>query len=478
MKRLFKKVFAAAAIVTLPYFAQAQEYTIQQCVEFALKNNIALKINSLTVEGNQATLIQSKMARLPNLNGFANQGFNIGRNIDPFTNSFTTDPVRSNNFSLSTNVTLFNGFRQVNTIKQNQITLEASQFDLEKAKNDLILDIINAYITIMFNRELLGVSKLQLANTEEQLDRTMKLIQAGSLPEANKYNLISQKALDEQGVTSAENNVMLSNLRLKQLLQIPDTQPFEIVMPQIGEPASNLLTMAAVDVYKTAEGSQPQVKSADKNIEGANLGIEIAKGNSYPTLTLNGSISAIYSSQNVVRSLNNDRSTWSTEPIGFVGNDPTQIVNTVSPTFNVERRAFGSQLDQSRNQNFSLALNIPIFNRYQIKTAVANAKIQQERATLTALNVRNQLRQIIEQVYTDARAANKTYDANKVRVESSEQALKVAEQRLNLGSGNATDYSVAKNNFNIAQSDLIRAKYNYILRIKILDFYAGKPIEF
>lgn len=478
MKRLFKKVFAAAAMLTLPYFAQAQEYTIQQCVEFALKNNIALKINSLTVEGNQANLIQSKMARLPNLNAFANQGFNIGRNIDPFTNSFTTDPVRSNNFNLSTNVTLFNGFRQVNAIKQNQITLEASQFDLEKAKNDLTLDIINAYVTIMFNREIWGVSKLQLSNTEEQLDRTMKLIAAGSLPEANKYNLISQKALDEQSVTNAENNVMLANLRLKQLLQIPDTQPFEIVMPQVGEPASNLLTMAAVDVYKIAEGSQPQVKSADKNIEGANLGIEIAKGNSYPTLTLNGSIGAIYSSQNVNRVLNPDQSTWSTQPIGFLANDPTQVVNTISPKFNVESRSFFSQLDQSRNQNFSLALNIPIFNRYQIKTAVANAKIQQERATLNAMNVRNQLRQIIEQAYADARAANKTYDANKVRVEASEQALKVAEQRLNLGSGNATDYSVAKNNLNIAQSELIRAKYNYILRIKVLDFYAGKPLEF
>lgn len=478
MKRLFKKVFAAAAMVTLPYFAQAQEYTIQQCVEFALKNNIALKINALTVEGNQATLIQSKMARLPNLNGFANQGFNIGRNIDPFTNSFTTDPVRSNTFNLSTNVVLFNGLRQVNTIKQNQITLEASQFDLERAKNDLTLDIINAYVTIMFNRELLGVSKLQLSNTEEQLDRTMKLIQAGSLPEANKYNLISQKALDEQGVTSSENNVMLANLRLKQLLQIPDTQPFEVVIPQVGEPASNFLTMAAVDVYKIAEGSQPQIKSADKNIEGANLGIEIAKGNAYPTLTLNGSISAIYSSQNVNRVLNPDQTQWRTQPIGFVGNDPTQIVNTISPTFNIERRAFASQLDQSRNQNFSLALNVPIFNRYQIKTAVANAKIQQERATLTAMNVRNQLRQLIEQAYADARAANKTYDANKVRVEASEQALKVAEQRLNFGSGNATDYSVAKNNLNIAQSELIRAKYNYILRIKVLDFYAGKPLEF
>lgn len=271
---------------------------------------------------------------------------------------------------------------------------------------------------------------------------------------------------------------MLANLRLKQLLQIPDTQPFEIVMPQVGDPASNLLTMAAVDVYKIAEGSQPQIKSADKNIEGANLGLEIAKGNSYPTLTLNGSISAIYSSQNVERLINPDQSTWGTSTIGFLANDPRQLVSTVSPKFSVERRAFFNQLDQSRNQNFSLALNVPIFNRYQIKTAVANAKIQQERATLTSLNVRNQLRQIIEQAYTDARAANKNYDANKVRVDASEQALKVAEQRLSLGSGNATDYSVAKNNFNIAQSDLIRAKYNYILRIKVLDFYAGKPLEF
>lgn len=460
-----------------PLLAQ-QKWDLQKCLDYASGNNVQLKIAALPQEANQANLLQSQMQLLPNLNLGGGQGWQFGRNIDPFTNLFTNDPVRTNNFFLSTNVTVFNGFRQMNAIKQNRSILEASRYDYEQTRNDIFLNVVNAYIQIIFNQELLQVARLQLQNTQEQLDRTLKQIEAGAAAEVAKYDLLSQRANNELQITTAENNLAFAYLRLKQLLQIPLEQPFEVVIPEIPEPDESGLVQTVQSIWEVAETSQPNIKSADLNIKVAELGVDLAKGNAYPSITANAQVLSGYSSQGVIRSVI-DRGT-TTQVIGFLTDDFTKTVSAFVPdrTVNIERNPWGSQVDENLRQTIGINLNIPIFNRWQVRNGIANAKIQLERNKLQAVNVRNQVRQTIEQAYNDAKAASRTYASNKVRVNALTETFKVQEQRFLVGAGNSFDFAIARNNLNIAQSDLIRSKYEFIFRMKILDFYAGRELKF
>lgn len=464
-------------VISLPAFAQ-EKWDLQKCLNYAADNNVQLRIAGLPQQTNQANLIQSQMQLLPNLNAGGGQSWQFGRNIDPFTNQFTNDPVRTNNFSLSSNATIFNGFRQVNAIKQNKVILEASKYDYEQARNDMNLNVVNAYIQIIFNTELLGVARFQLQNTQEQLDRVMKQIDAGSAAEVAKYDLLSQKANNEVQITAAENNLAFAYLRLKQLLQIPMEQSFEVVVPQISEPSEDALVQTAQAIWQTAETALPNIKSADLNIKSGEFAIDIAKGNAYPTLTANAQVLSGYSSQGVIRSVIEGGT--QAQVIGFLTDNTSQTVSTLvsQRTVDIKSNPWGSQVGENLRQSVGINLNIPIFNRWQVKNAVVNAKVQLERSKLQAANIRNQVRQTIEQAYNDARAASRTYASNKIRVNSLSETFKVQEQRLQVGAGNSFDFAIARNNLNIAQSELIRAKYEFVFRMKILDFYAGKELKF
>ena len=442
-----KWIFIGLAFVLSAGTASAQttKMSLQDCIDYALKNNVKLKISNLNIERGANTLEQSKAARLPNLNASAGHGWNFGRSVDPFTNAFTSEPVSSSNGSLSAGVTLFSGFRLANTVKRDGLSLEASRFDYADAQNNLALNLINAYLDVVFRKELLENAKLQLKNTQEQLDRTMKMIRAGSLPESDKYNLLSQKANNELDVTNAENAVVMSTLTLKQFVQIPDNQAFDIVIPEINEPGDEILNMPVNEVYALAETMQPNIRAADLRVKTGEIGVEIAKGGSYPSLSASANVSSGYSSQGV----NRIPSTETQEVVvGYLTDDPGQTVSsTTSGNATIEKNTFGSQINQNRRQSLNLSLQIPIFSRKQVKSGIISAKIQAEQSRLNARDVRNIMRQTIEKSYTDAVAADKSYKANKIRVESLEQTLKVTEQRFNLGSSNATDLEVAKKQF-------------------------------
>jgi outer membrane protein len=484
---IFKKLSHTVSYVLMPFLAflactfsaSAQEkWDLQKCLDYATANNVVLKIAGLPQQSNQANLVQSQMQLFPTLNAGGGQGYQFGRNIDPFTNQFTNDPVRTNNFFLSTNVTIFNGFRQMNAIKQNKAVLEASKYDYDQARNDMSLSLVNAYIQIIFNRELLDVARLQLENTQSQLDRVLKQIEAGSAAEVAKYDLLSQKANNEVQITTAENNLAFAVLQLKQILQIPMNQPFDVVIPTIPEPSEDALVETAEAIWQTAEGNLPNIKSADLNVKASEIGVDLAKGNAYPTLSANAQVLSGYSSQGVIRNVTSGGT--QTQVIGFVTGSPSQTVSTILPVnnINIERNPWGNQVDENLRQSIGINLNIPIFNNWRVKNNVALSKIQLDRNKLQAQNTRNQVRQTIEQAYNSARAASRTYASNKIRVNSLTETFKVQEQRLQVGAGNSFDYAIARNNLNIAQSDLIRSKYDFVFRMKILDFYAGRELKF
>lgn len=478
MQRLNFFVLALLFSIQISTAQETREWDLRQCIDYALQNNLQLRQTALNIQNNEVSLMQSRMSRLPNLNASASHGYNFGRSIDPFTNQFTTDVVRSNNFGLTTSVPLFNGFQIRNTIKQNELNLQASQQDVEQAKNDLQLNIAGAYLNILLNQELLANARLQNQNTEAEIERTRKLIEAGVLPEANIYDLLSQQASNKQQITSAENSLLLAELALKQLLQLPAEDSLKISKPELPELSDQVLIPAPQEVYQIAEGNQPNVKSADLNIESAALAIDIAEGSRYPTVSLNGSAFTGYSSAQEQFFQGDGTFRNVTVPIGYLASDPSQLVLSEQevPNGEIVDFDFTRQLQEAFRQNIGVSVQIPIFNRYQVEASVQNAKINLERSRLNAEIIRNQLRQTIEQAYADVRAAKATYTATEERVRALQETLAVTERRFRAGASNAVDYNLAQNQLNAAQTDLLRAKYDFIFRQKILDFYQGKEI--
>lgn len=472
-------------MLLLTWSAHAQEgdvqtLTLQQCVDIALENNLNIKRGELNLEDQEITLKQNRFNQLPNLNLGGNYGYNWGRSIDPTTNLFISQRIGFTGLSGNTNWVLFNGMQVRKSIEQSQVDLQARTYDLERAKNDVILAVVDGYLTVIFNEEQLENARFQMQSTNEQLTRTIKLVDAGSLPITNKLNLEAQLATDELSLVQNENNLALSLLNLKQLLLLPTETEIAVDKPEIDIELELSLVEKANEIYNTAEQLMPEIKSADLTIQSADLGYRIAQGGRYPSLSVNGGFSTNYSS-----AANRERRVFDgTETVlrqtGFLTDDPTTTVSSIveQPKVVEVRPDFplGDQFSDNLSRSLSLNLSIPVFNRWQTEAGVQRSKINQQRAQITAQETRNQLRQNIETAYNDALAASKSFAASTKQVEALEESFRVTQNQYNLGAVNFTEFQVANNNLVQAKSDLIRAKYQYLFRLKILDFYQGKPL--
>ncbi|MDN4166656.1 TolC family protein [Cytophagales bacterium LB-30] len=463
---------------------EPQKWTLQQLIDYALEENIQVKLAELDVQTSEVARSQAFWNRVPNLNANANQNYAFGRSIDPFTNQFTNDPVRSNNFSLSSNMTLFAGFQLHNAHMQSMADLEAARYGLQNTRNTVSLNIASFYLTILFNQELLNAAQLRLASTRIQHEQVSKQVRLGALPQANLLQLNQQLATDELEVTRAENTLALSQLNLLQALQMPADTELVLDIPAINEPTINFTLPTVEQVFEVAETTQPQILQAEKNVKGRKLGVSIARGAYFPTLSVSGNMFTQYSSIGTTRTFTPyDTPLLLDQGLPLGASSPSQT-GTAIPVFpfeygqtQVSSISFADQIDLNRRENLSFTLSIPIFTRFQSRNNVSNAKINLERAELNQKNVKNQLRQTVEQAYYDVVAAAKTFDAVQKQVIALEESNRNIEQRFQLGAANVVEYNQTRNDFNRAQSDLIRAKYDYIFKLKILDFYQGKPLE-
>lgn len=452
--------------------AQNKAWTLEECVNYAWENNLTIRNNQLNQLQNEIALKESKFSRLPNLSAGGNVGQQFGRTINPNTNEFTSNDVIGGSMSLNSSVSLYRGGQINNSIKQNELNLKASGYDLEKAKNDIGLTVATNFLNVLLNREQLSNARFQLEVTKEQLDRTKKLVEAGSLPLTNQLDLESQVASNEVQVVNAENNLNLSVLALKQAMQMPAQEELEIVVPdvEVGQLAS--ISQNPNEIYQIALANQPDIKSAELGIESGDLGIKIAKAAFLPTVTLSGSISSNFS--DAAQTGTNFQTVQL--PIGTVQGTNQIVVTERDVPQVVEDTPFFTQVDNNLGQSIGIGLNVPIFNRYSNSAGLQRAQINKQRAEITALNTRNQLRQNIETAYNNALASLKSYEATEKRVEALTESFRVVDQQYNNGAANFTDYQVASNNLFAARADLVRTKYEYIFRTKILDFYLGNPI--
>lgn len=455
-----------------------EKITLQEAIDFALKNNLSIKQNSLQVEQGLNTLEQSKWARYPNLNGGTNLNVFTGRNINPFTNGIVTNTVGSNGFGLNAGVTLFDGYQTRNGIALNQLNLEASRLDLQAMKNQITLNIVVGYLNVLSQQDLLAVAQRQMEVTQTQLERTQKLVNAGSLPETNLFDIKAQLANDEVSVVNAENAIVSAKLTLKQLMNAAADRDIEVVRVEVPNPSIQPYPTSSAQVYEIAQSFLADVQAADMRVKASQKSIDIAKGLKMPVISASAALNTNYTT--VAENVNVTQRIVETEA-GYVNVAGTRypvfaFVPTSSTT--TEKIKYFRQLTGNANNSIGLSLRVPIFNGYSTKFRLTAAQINQKQSEIQAENVRLRLRQDIDQAYVNLTNSAKRYSALGNQVKALEESFRAAESRFNVGSLNALDYSISKTNLDRARINQIQAKYDYIFRIKILDFYQNKPLSF
>ena len=448
MKRTttIKTAVLILVVVLAPKLSFTQEaWTLEKCIDYALEHNIQVKQQAINNQYNKNTLDQSKYELLPSLNGSASGNLNSGRSVDPYTYEFTTENVTSYNFSINSSVTLFAGLQQYNTIKANEFNLQASLKDYEKLKNDIALNISSAYLQILFAEELLAIAENQLAITQQQVDRTQKLVDAGSLAQGSLLEVQAQAANEELSIINAQNNLNLAYLTLTQLLELESTDGFEIAKPEIAELDESKIVQTVSSIFHEGVTLLPQIQSAELNLKSAEKSLAVARGGYLPRLTLSGSYYTGYSS------------------------------NRISPTGG--DYVFNDQFKDNAYKNVSISLSVPIFNNMRTNTNVKNSKLTVLNNQFLLESAKNQLYKEIQQAHADAVASLKKYKASEKTLEATQESFRYTQQKFDVGLVTSVDYNLAKNQLTKVQSDLLQAKYEYLFKSNVLQYYRGKQIS-
>lgn len=473
-----KLVLPALVVLLSLSFANAQKMTMQECVKIALDNNLTVKRGVYNVESNRVGLLSAKGVFLPTLNLNGSGSKNYGRALNPVTNLFIPNSVTNSlNGQLTGNFLLFNGLRAQNNYRSNKKNVEAADLDLEKAKNDVIIMVVQNYTTVILNKELFENAKFQLNSSEQQLERIKKQVEAGALSKSNELTQEATVATNETNVITQENNYNLAVLALKQSMQVPASTPLEVMVPEIAM-EDLAITQTPEEIYAISAETLPQVKSAMLKVEAAQFAMKAARSAYQPRLAFTYAANSNYSSAS-------DGPQYTSGPpvqqtIGYVGGDPNQPVLTTVPTRvqTADNYPVKTQLGDNLYKNIGLNLSIPILNGLQTRTNVQQAIINRELAAITVKETENTLRQSIETAYNNVVANAKTYAAAVKQVSANEEAFRMTQQRHENGAATYIEYQVASNDLFSAKSSLARAKYSFILSKKILEFYQGKSIEY
>lgn len=457
-------------LTTTAAFSQ-NVWTLEDCIKHALNNNIQIKQQQLNTVLAKYQYDQGIAALFPSINGSASHIYNNGQTIDMFTNEFATQQVQSNNFNLNASVVVFSGLTLLNNLKQKQLDFLAGQYDLEKMKNDIALTIATAYLQVLYNIELLEIAANQLEITGQQAARTRLLYDAGSIAKGNLLTIEAQLAQDELTKVNAQNQLDLAYLTLMQLLDLPSDNTFHIEQPDLALPDASSLFNTADDVFNKAVTIQPDVKGAEIRVKSAKKGLNASWGMVSPTITLSGSYGTGYSgaSKDIL-----DITQSGFSVIGVTASGESVFAPTYDYTY--QKVKFWDQLDRNLNNSVGLYMSIPIFNKLQTYTSIRSSRLSLMNAELNLQNTKNQLYKTLQQAWADAKAALNRYSASVKSVDALKESFNYTQQKFDVGLLNSIDYKDAKNNLIKAQSDMLQAKYEYVFRIKVLDFYQGKPL--
>jgi len=472
------KYFASivAIFILATQSLQAQKYwTLQECIDQAIKNNITVQQRELAKQSVEADFKQSKLAALPSINGQATQFYQNGFAINPATNTAQTDMTfRNNNFGLSSSTVLFNGFQQTNTIRLQQNNYKANEQDVEAIKNNIRLSVANAYLQVLMNNEILESSNIQVQSTKEQINKQQKLVDFGA---ANKVKLLQLKAQlsnEELVIINNQNLVEQSYLTLWQTLNIEPDSSNKIIKPELSAEKITSEIRSPKDIYDTYILQSPDVKAAEIRSRVAEISKFVSLGGRSVRLTMTASISSLYSTQSQ-QGVGNP--TLVPRPLGLDATGNLLYLGVYAPYYsNYEVTPFSDQINRNLGKSIGFTMAVPIFNGWQVNTSVQKAKINEFTAHLNVKQVQLDLYKNIVQAHQNLKASEKKYDATKNSFDANKESFSLAEGQFGLGAISTVDYLSTKNEFLKAQASFVQAKYELVFRRKVLDFYLGKPL--
>lgn len=438
--KIKKVVLVFSALLTVSTFAQDKKWTLQEAVAHALENNISIKQTENALLTGAQDIRAAKGQFLPSVSANASQGLNIGTSLVA-QGIFADRTSHSTSLGVNVSQSVFNGFRTLNLYKQSHLNQEINNLELTRIKDDISLNVVNSYLNVLFNRENLEIAKSQYEFSKKQLTQVKALVDAGVQPKANIFDADATLSRDAQQVTIAENNFELSLLTLSQLLQVP-FDGFDVEIIDVSAPSEALMYKDAKPILNFALENRSEIIIAEKNIENAQLNTKISKSGYMPNVSLGYGFgtNAFYSN--------------------LVDNEA----------------AFLDQINDNKGHSFNLNIAIPIFSRFQNKTSVAKSKIQENNSKLRLDQAKLDLEANIQRAYTDAQAALKAYIAANKSLDSQELSFNNSKERFDIGNITAFDLEQARLQFINAQSSLVNAKYDFVFKTKVLDFYMGKSL--
>ncbi len=447
-------------------------WTLDRCISYARENNIQLKITQLNAELNEVNYSQSKFNFLPNLNANGSYGISRGRNIDPTTNTYIVQNITGGSGTISTSITLFGGLRKLNQMRESYYAYMSSKYSAEQTLNDVSLNVANAYLQIVMAKEQLLRAEQTLVLSKEQQERTKKLVASGVQPESANYNIDAQVAQDEVNLIAARNQQNIALLNLQLLLNLD--KPVDVEVPSIELPAHFEYGSGAVDsIFNKAVLSFPSVMSSYYNLQSSFKALQVARGGRYPSINFSYSLFTSYS--DAAKNVTGYDTTGAIYPIGYVM-ATNQLVVAPELTYHYKNIPFADQLNNNLGKNYGLGISIPILNGWSTNAGIKRSKLQWSIARFNYDQTKLNLKRDISTAYADAQAASSRYASQKKLLESLQIAFDFTQKRYEVGVTNVYDYSTARKNLYDAESQLLQAKYDYLFKLKILDFYQGNKI--
>lgn len=437
-KMTTKKIVFFLLLVGFQLSAQSKKWTLEECVDYAIKNNISIKQSELDLKTTDIDKLEAIGGFLPTLNGNANYSMNTGASINPVTNQFQNETFKSMSASANSGIMLFNGLANWKTLQRAKLSKIANSYRLDKMKDDIALSIANSYLQILFNKEQLKVQKNQNLITKENIKRTQELIQAGSLPAGDIYELQATDASQEQQIVNTENALLIAKIGLCQTLLLEDYANFDISDEVMDLPMTDMTNETQESILEKAKESVKDVKIAMANVDVAKKDVALSRSSYLPTLT------------------------------GFLGYN-TRWAESIP--FN-----FIDQLTLFDGTAVGLQLNVPILNGFATRGRVQRAKINQERSEFQLKQAELDLERNVYQAYNDVINAKKSFEAAQKTLEARKQSFNFSKERYEVGLMNSFDFSQSTIAFENAQSEVLRTKYDYLFRTKILEFYFGIPL--
>ncbi|CCG52362.1 Probable outer membrane efflux protein precursor [Flavobacterium indicum GPTSA100-9 = DSM 17447] len=447
------RIVIVTFLVGFSSLAQSKKWTLRECINHAIINNISVKQSELDLQNSQIAKKDAIGNFMPGISASASHSWNIGLNQNITTGLLQNQTTQFTSVGLSANVDIFRGLQNVNQLRKSNLSLIASQYQLTKMQEDIALNVANAYLQILFNKENLKVQKEQKSLSEKQLARTTQLVEAGNVPKGDLLDVQATLASNNQKVIAAENAVLLSKLSLAQLLQLDDFKNFDISEDEVPSMLSTILNESSEAIIAKAKASRTELKIAQTNIELAKKDIQIARAAYLPSLT------GFYSY--TTRASNSKR-------VSGVDSSGNIITANALPIFD--------QFDTNKGQNFGLQLTVPIFNGFATRNNVERTKVAFERSKLNFNQQELDLERNVFTAYTDTKAAKESFEAATASLASRKLAFEYAKERYEIGLMNVFDFNQSQTALANAESEVVRTKYDYIFRIKILEFYFGVPL--